>query len=856
MWKGNLGKALLTHKIANTIFGPTLGTFLITATMTVTTAIALHFITITDGTVQEGDKSNVPYVTEENMKNSSISNDGKVNTEYNAQEIWDGLIQNNSRISQYLDGPNELKKLMNAELITKYLDTRPDPNEPIDWNSINSNPNSTEVQGIIKLKRAMEEDKVETMVYADMGTLQGYIDLYNDTGSDEAKEAALTHFSIGEGNNAIIAIWEKTEDILESDDPDVITYDIHTYNMTTTTIDYQSMVKGYTMPFEFLWSLVLVGQEKEFALDLADLVYNSEIEIAILDSVRTNTNIETETYTKKTKVHTHDVSVSIETEPINKNQTTETNKYYSVTNIDAGTDTATNNYTTVHTVITETNTINAIVSYADIWALKYSNQFSVSTPEPEETESNKEKPDRPFPDTPDKSDSIDAMGLAAKKASSLASGYKKPNVTVSASVTSLTSDYFFAKENIKINIRNIVEDTNNLPGPGFVKEKVDSNSIEPNFVTLFIDDANRKSSLNINSATEWLFELLAQHEETSDMMDLVKYLLGKATSKDYGVESFDYQLFGLDEFKLIGGDSNSFNDELFGKFLLSTSGIEGVQGKIFDYLLARGVPAAGIAAILGNLQEDVDNGSMSWEKVYENIDEKWQDMKRDNPEVIDALMNAKEEDIEYAVWKYLQSQGGIIGNNFDECKEEIKQQVENAQKWYNEYVQNNPYKAIENAINILNFAQSTAEEMIEKDVSYSRNGLEYNSAKKNADYDIMKVQDCGGFVASVLYNSGAVSLEEWGYIEEKHKPFHDPDGLVTTLTEFLDWDRVSLDNIMPGDIVTNGGHVVIYAGNDTYWDVYAGTRDTDEAKVTTGFSQFIRDAVKPEFVRIARQPKK
>ena len=39
MWKGNLGKALLTHKIANTIFGPTLGAFLITATITCTTAI-------------------------------------------------------------------------------------------------------------------------------------------------------------------------------------------------------------------------------------------------------------------------------------------------------------------------------------------------------------------------------------------------------------------------------------------------------------------------------------------------------------------------------------------------------------------------------------------------------------------------------------------------------------------------------------------------------------------------------------------------------------------------------------------------------------------------------------------------
>ena len=263
MWKGNLGKALLTHKIANTIFGPTLGAFLITATMTVTTAIALHFITITDGTVQERDKSNVPYVTEENMKNSSISNDGKVNTEYNAQEIWDGLIQNNSRISQYLDGPNELKKLMNAELITKYLDTRPDPNEPIDWNSINSNSNSTEVQGIIKLKRAMEEDKVETMVYADMGTLQGYIDLSNTEPTMEIPTTIVK--ANGIDIDAIYKnVYKLPVDAYYKTDPYVVYPSSNGLDFAISIDEAKNMIatyqEEYTIPLKVLYPNVTTNQ--------------------------------------------------------------------------------------------------------------------------------------------------------------------------------------------------------------------------------------------------------------------------------------------------------------------------------------------------------------------------------------------------------------------------------------------------------------------------------------------------------------------------------------------------------------------------------------------------------------------
>lgn len=52
-------------------------------------------------------------------------------------------------------------------MITNFLDTRQNPDAPIDWDSINSDTESKNIQGIIKLKRAMVDGQVKTLVYVD-----------------------------------------------------------------------------------------------------------------------------------------------------------------------------------------------------------------------------------------------------------------------------------------------------------------------------------------------------------------------------------------------------------------------------------------------------------------------------------------------------------------------------------------------------------------------------------------------------------------------------------------------------------------------------------------------------------------
>ena len=47
---------------------------------------------------------------------------------------------------------------------------------------------------------------------------------------------------------------------------------------------------------------------------------------------------------------------------------------------------------------------------------------------------------------------------------------------------------------------------------------------------------------------DWLFDMMESSQRTADMVDLMKYLLYKATGVDLGVTSFDFGLYDLSKF--------------------------------------------------------------------------------------------------------------------------------------------------------------------------------------------------------------------------------------------------------------------------------------------------------------------
>ena len=171
----------------------------------------VHFITIDDGSYKEDDWSSTPYAVSQNTGNSEIDEQGNISTGYTAKELWDKMLENNSRVDEYLDGPEDLQKLMKAELITKFPDTRSNPNDPIDWDAINKDINSKSTQGIIKFKRAKSDGSSSTMTFVNKDTFYEWIESYNATGNQDALNNVMNHFTIEE--NISISNNFSSEDI-------------------------------------------------------------------------------------------------------------------------------------------------------------------------------------------------------------------------------------------------------------------------------------------------------------------------------------------------------------------------------------------------------------------------------------------------------------------------------------------------------------------------------------------------------------------------------------------------------------------------------------------------------------------
>lgn len=163
-------------------------------------AAMTYFITVDDGTYKEDDWSSTPYAAGEYMKGISVNSDGTIKNNTSAKELWDKMEEGKSSVGDYLKNPEELARLMKAEMVTQYPDLRPDPDQPIDWEEIIKDPDK--MQGIIKFKRAKSNGETETMSYVDKETLYEWIELYTETGEEKYKNLALTHFTLDENDGS------------------------------------------------------------------------------------------------------------------------------------------------------------------------------------------------------------------------------------------------------------------------------------------------------------------------------------------------------------------------------------------------------------------------------------------------------------------------------------------------------------------------------------------------------------------------------------------------------------------------------------------------------------------------------
>lgn len=751
--------------------------------LTILLGAAYYFLTIDDGTYDEDDWSSTPYAAAEYTNDVTVNSDGTLSSSISAKDLWNKMLENNSRVDLYLDTPEELSKLMKAEIITKYPDTRQEPDEDIKWNDIIA---SDTLQGIIKFKRASSDGSTPTMIYANPDEFYGWIEKYCEDGDETAKNNALTHFTLSKnesvnsnndrdteanyemdiqtnysdvivqaakevespgkslcqkwvrqvyaraglgnvsyatayqafknncvstrkdnipigaavygtgsgstaghvgiyigknssgtpmvmdnvgtiktssldewiswqeknptaiageesgwlgwgwqagsptilgtgttGNNennskptteqnnsnresysAVVATWEEIKTTITTDkDANVKKSDKTQYSMTTTNINYEEMVDKYIMPFDLLWALLVVGEDKNFVFELADLVYNSDIQITVHDSLTTNTDIDEWHYTQTTKAI---VNATL-TAKCNEQTVTSTIKCEH----EPDPNTSDVNFVTTKKVETKTNTIDVALTKANVWIVDYQNNYTRATP----TATNKRSTithddEKDYPKEPAKTgDSYSCKDITIKKqeleqevktSAIQADSYAKDNgtqtgtgmeeVPIEPPVYTVDFDetikveYFNKYIKIRDEVTNTVTTQKYTQGTPKVREKTDKETEEDNFVTIFNKMEYAKNRSNIRNVSSWLFEIIQTNESTADMIDLVKYLLYKATGRNYGVKEYDFEEYNASAFSGL--------TEVYGN---------SPQEKVWFSLRGAGYSENATAAVMGNI---------------------------------------------------------------------------------------------------------------------------------------------------------------------------------------------------------------------------------------------------------------
>ena len=190
-----------------------------------------------------------------------------------------------------------------------------------------------------------------------------------------------------------VATWTETRDAVDSDDPAVASYDTGLIpNMTATSIPYQAIVSKYKMPFNYLWTMLVYSEDKEYTFDLANLVKNSKIEITIHDNFSDIKTVVTDTYTDITRIKT-EASVNLKYTDVsyktvtNKDPTTNTISTETVKDSTDGSDTVEvtvdnydnpirQPYKVVHTTVNRNNTLDIALTLADAWCTKYEKKYT------------------------------------------------------------------------------------------------------------------------------------------------------------------------------------------------------------------------------------------------------------------------------------------------------------------------------------------------------------------------------------------------------------------------------------------------------------------------------------------------
>ena len=351
------------------------------------------------------------------------------------------------------------------------------------------------------------------------------------------------------------------------------------YNVDFKQIPYREMVKPYVMPFEYLWSWLIACDNKEFVLELADLVYESEFEITVYDDYEENIVTTTEvkkqeveikrTGTKSYKVIDENGNVVEGENGEIKGEVTKQETYE-----------ATIDTTNIETITSKYNNVKCVLSKVNSWLLKmeqgvtYNVEDKVSDPKTEKIEVEdietvnegwnhaSEKFKSEFQKDLEEKGKDSQRSFEAWRASPNYAGgvegdtsikYEDVNFNSTETVTTTENSITIEKSNNKTKYDLTQQE---------VEMKTDENiEGKENFVTIYNSSkySEVRNQIESQGMDEWLYEYLNQNKETVDMIDITKFLLYKASGMNTGIKEFDTKnLINSQDVKKVVGDSFIF----------------------------------------------------------------------------------------------------------------------------------------------------------------------------------------------------------------------------------------------------------------------------------------------------------
>lgn len=499
-----------------------------------------------------GDETNGYYIGFVSQKDKNKV----VTLEEVTDEIMKNLKENGNVLKDYISEDEKkqkeiLKKLIKADIYTRYPKFSDDKNK---------------LQGCVKIVRN-DENKTK-LVYKPYEEFQ---QLINNTDTN-----IMNYYSLNDAGELVVAT--KTETKFNDTDSVIVTIN------ESSPVDFTTNLNKYALSFDYLWALLVETGDIEFVENIIDLVLKSDIEITIFEEETVTTTYSREEHTeqdidrKKANFYAHF-----------KNGGSISSGSGEVTVIN---EPALKSFTSKKCVI-NTNQVG-IITKANTWILDYEKKYMIKEenqgvndfPSSEQLSSNGTK-DYTEDINQDFEVYIDTDGSWYNQAFNnfkkehpigKSAGYEIVGYEAETLKKTQRKYYnFVSGQNIYTTTKKYVEESNKTI------EKTDRDSKTDNFVTYLVKSKKALDELKITD--DWFYEMIEGNERTEAMIDVTKYLMYKATGKDYGVKEYSFSEY----------DPNKFSE---------VTGLTGgsIQEKVWWALKDVGFSNLQIAAAMGNIQ--------------------------------------------------------------------------------------------------------------------------------------------------------------------------------------------------------------------------------------------------------------